>query len=388
LAIELCFWYYPPDFSGVPIWTGFSVNKEQNSKKRAKFAMYFAAFALVLFAGVLLAMLFGRNLILSMQFGANKKTPFEDMFTMQELEFPAMLPEHRKAFDVAVLHDDASKEWWYLNAHLLDQYNKRYTLMMAMLKDNKFYGILSDIEYNTAVAIAMPQVAVSHEPNHRLFKTGPATITQPDPNLLCYDFVFSKPQLDLDLRLCANKAPMAVGGTGLIEMGEGGVSRYYSLTNMSVSGSGRLMDRKAKFRGRGWIDRQWGNWNDDHFDRWDWFSINLMNQTEILLFRFWKNGQVVHQFGDVHLSSGVTTHHVNFKIDTTASWISPKTHVKWDTGWVITLPEFAARFEINADFDNHEVADVLWEGGVKVTGRWQGSDARGRGFYEARRKAW
>ncbi len=360
----------------------------ENKKNKAKIGLFFAAFALILAAGVLLALLFGRNVLLSMKFGVNKKTPFEDMFTMQKLEFPAMPREHREAFGVGVLHDDAPKEWWYLNAHLLDQYNRRYTLMMALLKDNKFYGILSDIENKYAVALAMPEVAVHHDPARRIFQSGPAKITQPEPKYLCYDFTFDKPNLALDLTLCANKPPMAVGGTGTIAMGEGGISKYYSLTNMSVRGTGRLKDQSAEFRGRGWIDRQWGDWNDDNFDRWDWFSINLMNQTEILLFRFWKDDRIVHKFCDVHQPNGVTAHHVDFTVNTTASWTSPKTHVKWDTGWVINLPDFAARFTVNADFENHEVEKVLWEGGVKVAGRWQGTDIRGRGFYEARRRAW
>lgn len=360
----------------------------KSRKQGAPLALYLVAFFLILLAGGLLALLFGRDILLGRGPGERGNRGLEDMFTMRRLEFPAMPLEHRRAFDVRVLHEDSPKEWWYLNAHLLDQYGRRYTLMMAMLKDNKLFGILSDLEDETTHTIALPDAAVSHDSKLGVFTVGPASIRQEDPAILCYNFTYAQSNMELDLEMCANKAPLAVGDDGLIIMGAGGASHYYTLTNTSIRGSGRLNDKKAEFRGRGWIDRQWGDWNDSQFDRWDWFSIQLEGDVEIVLFVFSKNGSVVRKIASVHFANGETRHGLGFQVTTTAHWKSPATEVLWDTGWVITIPEYNARLTVNADFDDHEVENVLWEGGVKVRGRWRGSPVRGRGFYEARRKAW
>ncbi|MCZ7585905.1 MAG: hypothetical protein M5R36_22690 [Deltaproteobacteria bacterium] len=310
------------------------------------------------------------------------------MVKMRKLEFPAIPSDRREAFDISVLHPEASKEWWYINAHLLDDDYNLYALMIAMLKDGRLYGIVSDVKHKEKAIIAMPQVAVAHDPDARRFAAGAANLYQPDPAFFCYDFEIERDNLMLDLEMCANKAPLAVNGDGRITMGLGGTSRYYSLTNASVRGEGRLNTVTTKFRGRAWIDRQWGDWADSDFDRWDWFSIQLEGDTEIMFFVFWKDGRIVRKLGDVYLPNGQTRHGVEFTVSTTATWLSPETGMSWETGWTIRVPEFDAFLTVLADFEDQEVDKVLWEGGTKVKGRWQGREIIGRGFFEARQRNW
>ncbi|MBZ0273948.1 hypothetical protein K8I61_18055 [bacterium] len=357
-----------------------------NDATSARLVWGLAAVVLLLVAAVLAGVLFGREWLVDIFGAGTLARKYEKKFVLKRQAFAGLSPEIREAFDVGVLHDDASKEWWYINAHLFDDHANMFAVMIAMLKDGRLYGVLSDVRNKQRAIIAVPETTVSFDPASRSFSVGAATLTQPDPAYLCYDFVVARDDVSIDLDICAEKPPIAIGETGTIRMGESGESKYYSMTNAVVRGSGRLGAHQTNFVGRGWIDRQWGNWHTWDFDKWDWFSIQLENNTEILLFQFWKDGRIIHQFGDICLPNQQSRSDFRFRSTAKATWLSPETGVRWDTAWVVIIPEYEARFELTADFENQEIDRALWEGGIGVAGRWQGEVVRGRGFFEARRR--
>ncbi len=73
-------------------------------------------------------------------------------------------------------------------------------------------------------------------------------------------------------------------GNGLITYGLGGFSYYYSRTRMALSGL--LIDHHQPFQVNGvvWMDHQWGNFLTLGGGGWDWFSIQLNNDTEMMLY--------------------------------------------------------------------------------------------------------
>ena len=87
----------------------------------------------------------------------------------------------------------------------------------------------------------------------------------------------------LSLRLSSLKAPVLHGQNGLSQKGEGEgrASYYYSLTRMKTEGEITINDKTEKVRGLSWMDHEFGS-NQLREDQvgWDWFSLQLDNQTE------------------------------------------------------------------------------------------------------------
>ncbi len=350
-------------------------------------ALAAVAAILTIVAATLVAAIVGRDWIRAqLEKTAPTPSPAAKTYELRRLDFPGMTQAQRDAFDVAILHDDALREWWYLNAHLYDQFGNRFTLMIAMLKDGRLFGIVAEHTADITIPILDPKTTVAHDPYTRSYTIGEATIRQPDPKYLCYTFDFKHERLALNLEVCANKPPLIVDHDGQVRMGEKGHSWYYSVTNANIRGTGTLDDKAVTLQGRAWMDRQWGNWFVDDFDRWDWYSLQLDGDTELLLFVFWKGDRIIHKFGDVYLPDGSAKHDLKFNITPTSTWFSPRTGISWETSWTISIPAYRAQLIVTADFPDHEVDEVLWEGGVEIGGRWGGAPAKGRGFFEARRR--
>ncbi len=279
------------------------------------------------------------------------------------------------------------QEWWYLNTHLVDQQNRRYGLMVALLKTGQVLASLTLVDHDRHFSFH-ENGNVEHRPEE-LKIIGPATVLhQPVSNEYLYHFAFSNEHADIKLDLKANKKPLAVGGDGVIEMGESGRSYYFSLTNMSVTGEGRIHDTPVLLTGKGWMDHQWGEWNDKDFDQWHWFSIQLADNTEILIFEFRRSSKSVSPLCDLVLPDGTVQHGLTYQVEALNTWVSPKTHRSWSVGWQVRIPEIEAELLVRPDRENQEVTKALWEGVCKVEGMIGGQPVKGLAFYEARHRTW
>src|SRR5579863_4662945 len=73
-------------------------------------------------------------------------------------------------------------------------------------------------------------------------------------------------------------------GNGLITYGLAGFSYYYSRTRMALSGTLVDHNQPLSVTGEAWMDHQWGNFLTLGGGGWDWFSIQLNNNTEMMLY--------------------------------------------------------------------------------------------------------
>ncbi|MCB9477207.1 MAG: hypothetical protein H6684_05215 [Deltaproteobacteria bacterium] len=303
-------------------------------------------------------------------------------------DFPDLPKDVKNAFDLAKFHFFAPVEWWYVNAHLKDVEGNPFTLMFALLKNGALFGVITDVKAQRTVPIALTNQRVHQDGVKRKFTVGPSSITQPDAARLCYQLVLDQPAIGVDLEFCATKAPLAVNGTGEIQMGKAGKSAYFSITRAKVQGTGRHGERESRLSGTGWIDRQWGGWADTDFDRWDWMSLQIDGGGELLVFVFTLDGKVVHQIANYYPPEGEVEHGMDFTLTPTATWTSPATKATWDTAWTFAVPSRKATVTVTADVPSSEVDPVLWEGSVRFDGTWDGKPVTGQGFFEERRKTW
>ncbi|GIW06688.1 MAG: carotenoid 1,2-hydratase [Dehalococcoidia bacterium] len=199
------------------------------------------------------------------------------------------------------------------------------------------------------------------------------------------------PDYAIDLTLTATKPPALHKGSGLIEYGQAGYSYYYSRTRMSVTGV--LLDRgfERRVTGEAWMDHQWGDFIALLGGGWDWFSLQLADGTDYMIYeiRDQKTGQPFDRFATRIDPDGtaVDLPSDGFTLDVTARWTSPKTGATYPAGWEITIPSDGVRLVITPKLADQELVTAgtgvsYWEGAVAVTGERQGAPLRGRGYAE------
>jgi predicted secreted hydrolase len=193
----------------------------------------------------------------------------------------------------------------------------------------------------------------------------------------------------LDLQLQTTKPAALHGTSGVIPFGPLGTSDYYSWTSLLTSGT--MIDHgvPVKVAGLSWMDRQWGAFNLASGAGWDWFSVQLADGRQYMLYFIRdKSGTVVQTDATQVDRTGKTTNldPSTFSETTTGSFTSPTSGIKYGSGWQLTVP--GGSLTITPDQVNQELnllstqGVAYWEGDVAVRGVIGGSPVVGVGYTE------
>jgi predicted secreted hydrolase len=137
------------------------------------------------------------------------------------------------------------------------------------------------------------------------------------------------------------------------------------------------------------MDHQWGAFNFASGGGWDWFSIQLSNGQQYMLY-FIRNeaGEIVQTIGTrvepggraMNLPPGA------FNEQATGSWTSPTTGITYSSGWQLALP--GGYLAVTPDRQNQELdlqqtqGVAYWEGDMSVRGQIDGRAVTGIGYTE------
>jgi predicted secreted hydrolase len=199
----------------------------------------------------------------------------------------------------------------------------------------------------------------------------------------------------LRLSVKSLKAPTLHGDNGHSQKGEGEgrASYYYSLTRMQTDGELTIDGKPEKVRGLSWMDHEFGS-NQLREDQvgWDWFSIQLDNQTELMLYLMRrKDGSVdPHSSGTLVGPNGATKHLKlsDYRVEVLDRWKSPASGASYPMKWKVAIPEENIALEIDPEFaaqeliTNRSTRVTYWEGAVKIRGTFGNKPASGRGYVE------
>ena len=184
-------------------------------------------------------------------------------------------------------------------------------------------------------------------------------------------------------------------GNGIItfSIGGGGFSYYYSRTRMALTGT--LVDhgQPLKITGVAWMDHQWGNFISLGGGGWDWFSVQLSNDTEMMIYLLRDAvGNItatyagyIHPNAQEQLLPASALH-----VTVLRHWKSPVTGANYPSGWqlAINAPQLQAALTLQPELKNQELVvyqstgNSYWEGAVSVQGSSQGKSIGGEGYVE------
>ena len=192
------------------------------------------------------------------------------------------------------------------------------------------------------------------------------------------------------------KAPVLNGENGVSQKapGPGRASHYISLTRLNTDGEIQLAGKTFKVAGSAWMDHEFFTHQmDEDQVGWDWISIQLQDDTELMLFNLRrKDGSIdPYSAGTFVDARGNSTHlrRDEFSLEPAAdTWISPTTHAAYPLRWKISVPKFAIALECSTLLRTQELTSssgflpAYWEGAVNLNGSKGGSQIGGVGYLE------
>jgi len=196
----------------------------------------------------------------------------------------------------------------------------------------------------------------------------------------------------LELHLESTKPWALHGDAGLSTKAEvpGHASQYYSGTRMRSRGTLQIAGQQFAIEGESWFDHEWAtNQLAPGQSGWDWFSVQLDDGSELMIYRLRKkdgsvdgasSGSFIAKDGSVcHLQLG------ELRLTPTKFWQSTKTRGCYPIGWRVEVPPLGIDLEVTTPVETQELAlDPLayWEGMIDVHGKCNGQAVNGHGYLE------
>jgi predicted secreted hydrolase len=184
------------------------------------------------------------------------------------------------------------------------------------------------------------------------------------------------------LRATPRKPPVIHGENGVSQTGDGAgkAAQYVSFTRLEVAGT---LNGSA-VAGAAWMDHEWfTTLLSPEQSGWDWFSLQLDNSTEFMLFQIRRgDGSIdAHSAGTFVDAEGhaVPLRRADFQLRPLAYWTSPKTGARYPIQWHISVPSRHLETDCTAALPEQELvgqdaADPsYWEGAVEYSGAIAGS---------------
>ena len=199
----------------------------------------------------------------------------------------------------------------------------------------------------------------------------------------------------LKLRLVPMKQLVFHGENGISKKGSGvgNASHYFSYTRMKTSGTILIGGKTYKVLGTSWMDHEYSsNQLNDELSGWDWFSLKLDNQTELMLYQLrLKTGGVDSLSSGTLVSADGMARHLKqheFIVKPLTQWKSKRSGITYPLGWELELPNLGIKLKLSPDLYDQELYNLrsisasYWEGSVAVEGTVSGVPVKGKGYVE------
>jgi predicted secreted hydrolase len=198
-----------------------------------------------------------------------------------------------------------------------------------------------------------------------------------------------------ELTLKPVKPPVLHGQAGYSRKGSTPerASCYYSFPRLKTEGALTIGGKTIPVRGLSWMDHEFSTAPlEPGIIGWDWFSLQLSDQTEVMLFllrneegRF--NPASSGTFIDV---SGKPRHLTkdDFRVDVLDSWKSPRSQAVYPVHWRLTVFPLAMQLTLQANISDQEMRTpattgvTYWEGSISINGSVGKYPVKGSGYVE------
>ncbi len=321
----------------------------------------------------------------------------------QPLPFPASLGPH----------PDYQTEWWYYTGNLQTAEGRHFGYQLTFFRrallpaeqrserpsewavEQIYFAhfALSDVAEENFYAVERFErgtagLAGAQAAPYNIWLKDWQVVENPDGS---YQLHAAQDDLILDLTLTDSKGPILQGDQGYSQKGPepGNASYYYSQTRLESRGTIQIGEQTLAVSGLSWKDHEFSTSALSPGQvGWDWFSIQLDDGSELMLFHLRRADGSIDPFssGTLIAPDGSTQALTlaDFEITVQDTWRSPHSGAEYPAAWQITIPSAQLELQIEPHLADQELilSFVYWEGAVKVTGEHQGQTVTGNGYIE------
>jgi len=299
-------------------------------------------------------------------------------------------------------HPDFRTEWWYYTGNLQDASGARFGFELVFFRqgeqrdtkhnpsawrvDNMYlaHAALTDIKgkrflYHERLNRAGPGIAGIRFDERRVWNGNWSAQWSGEGQKLSA----TTPDFSFTLQLHPVKPPVINGVDGVSQKAEGrGKASYYvSFPRLSATGTVTTPGKTHTVNGTAWMDHEWFTHQLTAGQMgWDWFSIQLENNTELMLFQLRrKDGSIDPYSSGTYVDASGHPHHLtasDFRLTPLEKWTQYPIH------WRIEVPSLKIALDCRAALENQELkaskgGTTYWEGAVTYSGT-----ANGVGYLE------
>lgn len=181
----------------------------------------------------------------------------------------------------------------------------------------------------------------------------------------------------LRLSLRSAKQPVIHGRNGISQKsaGEGRASHYVSLTRLLTDGEVTVGGIRNQVSGTSWMDHEFfTNQLSEDQAGWDWFSIQLENGADLMLYRLRRKDGSIEP-----LSHGtyVDNKGISRELRLSEFRMTPgrRRYNSYPIEWTIEVPALGIALEVTTPMENQELVSTnrispsYWEGAIRLKGK-------------------
>jgi predicted secreted hydrolase len=310
-------------------------------------------------------------------------------------------------------HDDYKTEWWYFTGHLHADDGRVFGYELT------FFRTAPDIDDKATSKWSLKNIYLAHyaitdSAGHKFFfqeKLNRAGFGTADArqdiarvfnedwsmDMLGDKFVLNaeSPSYSVHLLLEPQKQLVLHGKDGVSQKAgcKGCASHYYSYSRLKTAGTIKVGDKAMKVDGLSWMDHEFGsNQLTKEQVGWDWYSIQLNNNCEAMLYVMRRTDGSFDPYssGTLILPDGSSKHLSlsDFSIKSTGTWKSTATGANYPMGWQVYIPQVHASLTIDPLLKDQELVTknstgvTYWEGAGNISGTWEKQPVKGEAYVE------
>ncbi len=308
------------------------------------------------------------------------------------------------ALNLLAAHPDARAEWWYYTGQLESKAGNRFGFELTFFRAKLGDGNDLDAAHFSVTDVSGRKFLV----DERLHRPFPGIAGADPSRLFVYEENWEAREdggrhllkakgngIALDLELTPDKPPIVNGADGISRKGAGpdDYSHYVSIPRLTASGSITVGGKSETVAGIAWFDHEFGPGGlPEGLSGWDWFSIQLSDRTELMLYRLRLADGTVSDFssGTFVTADGSTRNLANrdFETRATGTWTSQRTGATYPAGWRVTIPREGIDLAVSPLLADQELLTprstrvTYWEGACSVSGSRAGKPVTGQSYVE------
>ena len=315
------------------------------------------------------------------------------------------------------LHPDFKTEWWYFTGNLRAADGRRFGYQVTFFRqgvrapgmrtESKSRFVADDMKFGhfTVTDVKAGQFHFSQQllrgafgeagfgdlkKDERLAWLGDWSLGMKDDGTM--QLHAGDGARSLELQLESAKPWTLHGDAGLSAKADvpGHASQYYSGTRMRSRGTLQIEGQQLAVEGESWFDHEWAtNQLTPGQVGWDWFSVQLDDGTELMIYRLRKkDGSVDGASSGSFIATDGSVRHLRLdemRLTPTKFWQSAKTHGRYPIGWRVEVPVLGLALDVTTPVEAQELAldpVAYWEGMIDVRGKRDGREVNGHGYLE------